>query len=148
MEKKILPISRQSFRKLREDNCIYVDKTQHIYNLSHDGGMYFLSRPRRFGKSLLLSTLHELFLGSKELFKDTWIENKWNWADKSPVIHISFLSVSYERQGLEEGLKQFLFKLHKENELTPLEDTNIKTLFADLIKQLHDKHGKVVILID
>ena len=148
MEMKYLPISRQSFRKLREDNCIYVDKTQHIYNLSHNGGMYFLSRPRRFGKSLLLSTLHELFLGSKELFEDTWIADKWNWSDKSPVIHISFLSVSYEEQGLKEGIKQYLLKIYKNYNLIPDEDTNIKFLFADLIKQLHDKHGKVVILID
>jgi Predicted AAA-ATPase/PD-(D/E)XK nuclease superfamily len=148
MEKKILPIGRQSFRDMREANCIYVDKTQHIYNLCMEGKMYFLSRPRRFGKSLLLSTLHELFLGSKELFADTWIADKWNWAERSPVIHISFLSVSYEIQGLNEGLKEFLLKLYKQNELTPLEDNNIKTLFYDLIKQLHDKHGKVVILID
>lgn len=148
MEKKILPISRQSFRKLREDNCIYVDKTQHIHELCRHGGMYFLSRPRRFGKSLLLSTMHELFLGSKELFEDTWIADKWNWSDKSPVIHISFLSVSYERQGLEEGIKQYLLKIYKNNNLIPDEDMNIKSLFADLIKQLYDKHGKVVILID
>ncbi len=73
MEKKILPTSRQSFRKLREDNCIYVDKTQYIHHLWHLGSMYFLSRPRRFGKSLLLSTMEEIFKGSKDLFEDTWI---------------------------------------------------------------------------
>jgi Predicted AAA-ATPase/PD-(D/E)XK nuclease superfamily len=148
MEKKSLPIGRQSFRKLREGNSIYVDKTQHIYNLTRDGGMYFLSRPRRFGKSLLLSTLHELFLGSKELFTDTFIYDKWNWAEKNPIIHISFLSVSYEIQGLNEGLKKFLLELFKQNRIKATQTDNIKSLFFELIKKLHDKHGKVVILID
>jgi Predicted AAA-ATPase/PD-(D/E)XK nuclease superfamily len=148
MEKKILPLSRQSFRKLREDNCIYVDKTQHIYSLCRDGGMYFLSRPRRFGKSVLLSTIHELFVGSKELFEGTWIADKWDWTQKSPVIHISFLTVSYEKQGLEAGLKAYLLDIYKENKIRPTKDDNIKSLFFDLIKKLSNKHGKVVILID
>jgi hypothetical protein len=148
MEKKILPIGRQSFRDLREDNCIYVDKTQHIYNLCTQGKMYFLSRPRRFGKSLLLSTMEELFKGSKDLFTNTWIADKWDWTQTSPIIHISFLSVSYEEQGLKEGIKQFLLKLFREQGLIHGEDMNIKSLFEDLIKKMHDKHGKVVILID
>ena len=148
MEKKILPISRQSFRDLREANCIYVDKTQHIYNLCAQGKMYFLSRPRRFGKSLFLSTLKELFLGSKALFEGTWIENKWDWTQKSPVIYISFLTVSYEKQGLEAGLIAYLLGIYEENKIEPTKEENIKALFFDLIKKLHDKHGKVVILID
>ena len=148
MEKKILPISRQSFRDLREDNCIYVDKTQHIYNLCTQGKMYFLSRPRRFGKSLLLSTMKELFLGSKELFEDLWIADKWDWTQKSPVIHISFLSVSYEEQGLKAGIKEYLLDLFKQNKIRPTKTDNIKSLFFELIKKLHDKGGKVVILID
>ena len=148
MEKKILPLSRQSFRDLRQDNCIYVDKTQHIYNLCMQGKMYFLSRPRRFGKSVLISTLHELFLGSKELFDNTWIADKWDWTQKNPVIHISFLIVSYEKQGLEAGLKAYLLGLYKQHKIRPIKDDNIKTLFFELIKKLHDKHGKVVILID
>ena len=148
MEMKILPLSRQSFRDLREDNCIYVDKTQHIYNLCTQGKMYFLSRPRRFGKSLLLSTMKELFLGNKELFEDLWIADKWDWTQKSPVIHISFLSVSYEKQGLEAGLKEYLLDLFKQNRIKPTKTDNIKNLFLELIKKLHDKGGKVVILID
>ena len=142
MEKKILPISRQSFRDLREDNCIYVDKTQDIYNLCTQGKMYFLSRPRRFGKSVLISTLHELFLGSKELFDNTWIADKWDWTQKNPVIHISFLIVSYEKQGLEAGLKAYLLGLYKQHKIRPIKDDNIKTLFFELIKKLHDKHAK------
>jgi hypothetical protein len=148
MKKKILPISRQSFRKLREDNCIYVDKTRHIYDLCTEGGMYFLSRPRRFGKSLLLSTLQEVFLGSKELFVDTWIADKWDWTKKSPVIHISFLVVSYEDEGLDIGIRRYLLNLYKEFGLIPGDDMNIKVLFFELVKKLHDREGKVVILID
>ena len=148
MKKKILPLSRQYFRELREDNCIYVDKTQHIYNLCTEGKMYFLSRPRRFGKSVLISTMLELFKGSKELFEGTWIADKWDWTQKSPVIHISFLIVSYEKQGLEAGLKAYLLALYKEHKIRPTKEDNIKTLFYELIKKLHTKHGKVVILID
>jgi hypothetical protein len=148
MEKKRLPLSRQFFRKLRETNCIYVDKTQQIYNLAIDENMYFLSRPRRFGKSLLISTLHELFEGSQDLFEGTWIADKWDWTKKSPVIKISFLTVSYEKQGLEEGLKAYLLGLYKEYKIRHGKEDNIKTLFIELIQKLHKKHGKVVVLID
>jgi hypothetical protein len=148
MKRKILPLSRQSFRGLREDNCIYVDKTQHIYNLCTEGKMYFLSRPRRFGKSVLLSTMAELFAGNKDLFTDLWIADKWDWTQKKPVIYISFLTVSYEEQGLKAGLKAYLLGLYKEHKIRPIKDDNIKTLFFELIKKLHDKRGKVVILID
>ena len=148
MEKKILPISRQSFRKLREDNCIYIDKTQYIYELCKNGGMYFISRPRRFGKSLLLSTIAEIFKGSKELFESTWIADKWDWTQRNPVIHISFLSVPYETDGLDAGLRYYLLDLYKQYKLRPPKTENIKLLFTDLIKKLHNRGGKVVILID
>ena len=148
MEKKNLPISRQSFRKLREGNCIYVDKTRQIYDIARDEAMYFLSRPRRFGKSLLLSTLQELFMGSKALFEGTWIAHKWDWTQKNPVIHISFTSVDYEKFGLEIGIERTLLDLYTHHKLVARPNASIKVLFADLIKQLHDKQGKVVILID
>jgi Predicted AAA-ATPase/PD-(D/E)XK nuclease superfamily len=148
MKRQILPISRQSFRDLREDNCIYVDKTQHIYNLCTQGKMYFLSRPRRFGKSLLLSTMKELFEGSQSLFNDTWIADKWDWAQKNPVIYISFLNVPYHTMGLEAGIRYFLLEQYKEKGIDSEGITDISLLFTRLIKQLHDKLGKVVILID
>ena len=148
MKRKILPTGRQSFRDLRTDNCIYVDKTQHIYNLCTDTKMYFLSRPRRFGKSLLLSTLKELFMGSEELFEGLWIKDKWDWTQKSPIIHLSFLSVPYITMGLENGLRYFLLEQYKEQGLDAKNITDISLLFSDLIKQLYDRGGKVVILID
>ena len=148
MKKKILPIARQSFRKLREDNCIYVDKTQLIHQLCRQGGMYFLSRPRRFGKSLLLSTFEELYKGSKELFEGTWIADKWDWTKKNPVLHISFNLVDYEKNGLEEAIKHTLLKFYKEYDLIHSEEASIKVLFSDLLELLYKKQGQVVILID
>jgi hypothetical protein len=148
MERKILPTGRQNFRELHDDNCIYVDKTQHIYRLCTQGKQYFLSRPRRFGKSLLLSTLEELFKGSKELFEGLWIADKWDWTKKNPVIHISFNVVPYETYGLEDGLRRYLLDLYKENTLVSEENIDIKTLFSNLIKNLAKRDGNVVILID
>lgn len=84
--KKILSHGKQEFRTVIESNSIYVDKTELIYTLLTAGNYYFLSRPRRFGKSLLANTLKEIFLGSKELFKGLWIYNKWDWSKTYPVI--------------------------------------------------------------
>ncbi len=148
MKKKILPIGRQSFRDLREDNCLYVDKTQYIHKLCTEGKMYFLSRPRRFGKSLLLSTIQELFMGSKELFDDLWIADKWDWTQKNPIIHLSFLSVPYASMGLEGGLRYVLLELYEEHGIDDKGITDISLLFIRLIKELYKRGGKVVILID
>ncbi len=87
------PIGLQDFRKIREGGFLYVDKTRLTHTLIESGSYYFLSRPRRFGKSLLLSTIKEIVSGSKELFKGLWIEDRWNWEQKHPVIHISFASI-------------------------------------------------------
>ena len=75
MEERFLPIGIQDFEDIRKRNCIYVDKTAYIYKLVQEGKPYFLSRPRRFGKSLLLSTLEAYFLGKKELFKGLALES-------------------------------------------------------------------------
>ncbi|MDZ7878482.1 MAG: AAA family ATPase [Saprospiraceae bacterium] len=98
---KNLPIGLQTLPTLREKNGIYVDKTQMIHRLWTKGVYYFLSRPRRFGKSLLISTMKEMFLGNKEVFKDTWIENNWDWSKCSPVIHFSFDKMGYDAEGLD-----------------------------------------------
>ena len=139
MERKLLPIGRQSFRDLREENCIYVDKTAYIYNFCTQGKMYFLSRPRRFGKSLLLSTLEALYSGYKDLFEGTWIVDKWDWTKKYPIIHISFNLVDYEENGLNTAIKRTLLKFYNEYDLIPSEDASIKILLADLLEQLYKK---------
>ena len=88
--KKLLPIGIQTLKTIIEKNYIYVDKTETIYKLITEGQYYFLSRPRRFGKSLTVSTLEEIFSGNKELFKDCWMYNSsWKW-DKYPIIKIDF----------------------------------------------------------
>ena len=95
MEERFLPIGIQDFEKLRQGNYIYVDKTQYIYQLARTSTPYFLSRPRRFGKSLLLSTMETYFLGKKELFRGLALENlEKNWI-KYPVLKISFGADNY-----------------------------------------------------
>ncbi|RME19007.1 MAG: hypothetical protein D6799_02105, partial [Bacteroidetes bacterium] len=87
---KKLPIGIQSFEEIITDNYIYVDKTPFIYQLISEGKYYFLSRPRRFGKSLMIDTLKCLFEGKKHLFENLFIYDKWNWNQQYPVIRISF----------------------------------------------------------
>ena len=104
---KRLPLGVQDFRRLREDDLLYVDKTQDIYRLIQSGYYYFLSRPRRFGKSLLISTLQELFLGHKELFQGLWIEDKIEWVEH-PVVHISFNAIGYKDLGLDRAIEELI----------------------------------------
>src|SRR5574344_3047679 len=90
MALKKLPIGIQTFSEIIEENYTYVDKTGIAYNLIDKYKYVFLSRPRRFGKSLFVDTLRNIFEGNKELFARLEIENKWNWDRKHPVIHIAF----------------------------------------------------------
>jgi hypothetical protein len=85
---KKLPIGVQTFSEIREDNYIYIDKTKEAYELIDNYKYSFLSRPRRFGKSLFLDTLHNIFEGNKDLFEGLYIYDKWNWDDKYPVIKL------------------------------------------------------------
>lgn len=87
---KELPIGISSFPKIVEKNLIYVDKTEYVYKLLQRGGIYFLSRPRRFGKSLLISILEEIFNGNKELFKGYWIYDRIQWEKREKRGHASF----------------------------------------------------------
>ena len=90
MHRKKLPIGIQTFREIREDGYYYVDKTALAQRLIEGGKFYFLSRPRRFGKSLFLDTLGELFAGSEPLFRGLHIQDRWDWSTVYPVIRISF----------------------------------------------------------
>jgi hypothetical protein len=146
-ELRALPLGVQTFLKMREGNYVYVDKTEHIYNLARNYGVYFLSRPRRFGKSLTVSTFKELFEGNRLLFKGLWIEDKWDWSVTNPVIHISFATLGYKNLGLEQSLIHELGDLAKTHGLT-YATNSLSLQFEELIKHLHQQHGKVVILID
>lgn len=103
------PIGLQSFRQLREEGYTYVDKTAMVYSLAHNGKVYFLSRPRRFGKSLLVSTLKSYFLGEKELFKGLAIEQLETEWKTYPIFHIDFSGGLYQNSdGLDNLLDNYL----------------------------------------
>jgi hypothetical protein len=112
---KKLPIGISDFKELIEGNYIYVDKTEYIYKLVNSGKYYFLSRPRRFGKSLLLSTIRYLFQGHKDLFKDLYIYDKWNWNETYPILRIDFshLSITNEKE-FEDQMELLLKEIGKE----------------------------------
>jgi Predicted AAA-ATPase/PD-(D/E)XK nuclease superfamily len=147
MKKGNLPIGIQDFRTLRERNYLYVDKTELIFNLLNSGEIYFLSRPRRFGKSLTISTLKEIFSGSRELFEGLWIENQWDWSQKHPVIHLSFAAANYQGFGLPKAIEYELEKCARQFDIA-LETDHFKAQFEELIKKMDARYGRVVVLID
>ena len=98
------PVGIQDFVKIRSQEFLYVDKTQYVHQLAEYGGYYFLSRPRRFGKSLMISTLECLFQGKKELFEGLYIEDKWNWDSTNPVIRMSFSNIGHKELGLTKAI--------------------------------------------
>jgi hypothetical protein len=147
--KKRLPIGTQSFKILRTTNCLYIDKTEHIYRMITDGRIYFLSRPRRFGKSLLVSTLDDLFSGRKELFEGLYIYDKWDWTQHYPVIRLDFGSLDFKTPAeLDASLSAFVKSVAKDYKIS-LIDAPYGFQFGQLIKEISQSTGKeVVILID
>ena len=142
-----LPIGIQSFSELRSKGFLYIDKTEQILELIEGSKVYFLSRPRRFGKSLLISTLKEIFSGRKELFKGLFIEDKIEW-DSFPVIHLDFAKSNYKEIGLKLALQE---RLNYQASLYKIElDTQtISSQLEELIRKLYKKYNKqVVLLID
>ncbi len=145
-----LPVGESSFKTIRENQNIYVDKTRHIFRIIDEGKYYFLSRPRRFGKSLTISTLKCLFQGKQDLFTDLWIEKntEWEWKEY-PVILIDFNQISHDtpnsfKLGLESSLKN-LGRLYG----VQLRESLLKEQFKELILSLYQKTGMpVVILMD
>ncbi len=146
---KKLPIGIQSFEYLRSEPHYYVDKTPFVKKLVDEGKYYFLSRPRRFGKSLFLDTLRQAFLGKKELFEDLYLEDNWNWSMKYPVIYISFGSgVIRSMDELTETIYSILRYHAREYELE-LSERLFNKQFEELIEKLHrEAKEKVVVLID
>ncbi len=143
------PIGVSSFEKIIESNSYYIDKTQFVEKLVTEGDYYFLSRPRRFGKSLFLDTLKQAFLGKEKLFKGLYLENNWNWEEKYPVIHLSF--GAGELRNLAEltiKINELLQEIMNNHQLE-LINTSISGKFQELIKKLKAKYKQnVVILID
>ena len=147
---KRLPIGISDFKELIEGNYVYVDKTEYIHRLIKEGKYYFLSRPRRFGKSLLLSTIRYLFEGKRELFKGLYIEDKWNWEDIYPVIRIDFSEAQVrDEKELEKELKATVIELGKNYNYRYNKEYTISRNFSLLVKRCYEnKKKKVVILID
>ena len=153
-----LPIGVQSFEVMRNDGFVYVDKTEYVVKLAAESRVFFLSRPRRFGKSLFLSTLKAYFLGKKDLFKGLYIEdaeqksaeleNRETWV-KYPVLHLDFTAKNYaDTKALHDILNAHLREWEEEFKIEKTEEAP-DGRFRNLIKRIYEKTGKQsVILVD
>ena len=146
---KRLPVGIQSFEKLREQDCLYIDKTAYIHEMIHLSNYIFLSRPRRFGKSLLVSTIQSYFEGKKDLFKGLYIDRVEKEWTEYPVLRFSLASAKHMGK---EQLEDYLLYILAENEqrfglTSERREPNIR--LASLITRVYEKTGKqVVVLID
>jgi hypothetical protein len=145
----IYPIGIQNFEKIRNDGYVYVDKTALIYKLATTGSYYFLSRPRRFGKSLLISTLEAYFSGKKELFTGLAIEKleqKWT---RHPILHLDLNTANYENEdSLKQVLNDCLSFWENIYGVSPTEVTP-ELRFKGIVRRAYEKTGeRVVILVD
>ena len=144
------PIGIQQFEKLREEDWVYVDKTMHIYNLVQGGTCYFLSRPRRFGKSMLLSTLEAYFQGKKHLFKGLAIEQmETEWAEHA-VLHLDLNAEKYSApEDLTNILDTYLREWEEKYASTERENPSLSQRFRAVIRAAKQKTGRnVVVLVD
>ena len=141
----------QTFRTLREADCYYVDKTPYIERLLDEGTHYFLSRPRRFGKSLLLDTLKELFEGNEALFTGLHVHDRgdWNWSAHHPVVRLDFAGGSFKDPGyLKTNLAAQFDAIEQATGVSPRYDTAPER-FGYLIRSLHERSGqRVAVLVD
>lgn len=145
------PIGIQSFERIIEGGFVYVDKTAMIYDLTHESNIYFLSRPRRFGKSLLVSTLENYYLGRKELFKGLAIEKletEWN---VHPVFHVDFNGANFTNPDeLEKKINFYVSEWEQKYSLpSRKEELGLGDRFAEVLRAAHDQTGRrAVVLID
>ena len=150
MDRKKLPIGIQDFEKIRKDNYVYVDKTRLVHNLISSGSYYFLSRPRRFGKSLLLSTIKSVFEGKRELFKGLYIDSAEGveWQER-PVLYLDLNTEKYDAaEKLEHVLNDFL-KREEKKYGSEISETSLGLRFQGLIRRACEKTGhRVAILVD
>ncbi len=148
MNSRTLPIGIQDFRTIREQDCYYVDKTPHIRRLIDLGRYWFLSRPRRFGKSLLVDTLRELFEGSEELFRGLDIHGHWDWSVRHPVVRLSFGGKYNEPGDLHSNIISQLAMIEHRAGLPAMSETGPDRL-QNILYRLHHATGhQVVVLVD
>ncbi|MEM9847730.1 MAG: AAA family ATPase [Bacteroidota bacterium] len=143
---KKLPIGIETFEKIRSANYLYIDKTIHIYNIISRSKYLFYARPRRFGKSLTLSTIKAIFEGKKALFKELWIAQHWDFTQIHPVVHFSFNDIDYHHQPLEAAIQQVIAEIAASYQIQLTANTFIAQ-FSELIKKL-SKVAPVVLLVD
>jgi len=144
-----LPIGIQTFREIREEGYCYVDKTPWIARMADEGKYYFLSRPRRFGKSLLVSTLAAAFAGQRELFTGLYLETHWDWSRCAPVIILDFgEGILDSRQRLDQRIRRML-DIQAEAQSIHLQQAEAGDRLEELILKLHAATGeRVVVLVD
>ena len=144
-----LPIGIQTFREIREEGCYYVDKTAHIQRLLDEGKHYFLSRPRRFGKSLFLDTCKELFEGNEALFEGLAIHDRWDWSVRNPVVRLSFGAGHFKGpDDLRAAATDSLDMQESEAGITARHESAPARL-AHVLRTLHERTGRrVVVLVD
>jgi hypothetical protein len=150
MSRKKLPIGVQTFAKIREADYYYVDKTRFALELIDSGSHYFLSRPRRFGKSLFLDTLAELFAANEPLFRGLYAHDRWDWSQPHPVIRISFAEGRLEsREQLDRRIWDLLRLAQEQLDITCPQNLDIPGCFGELLRLAHQRSGRrVVVLVD
>ena len=145
------PIGIQSFERIIQEGYVYVDKTDIIYDLTHNGSIYFLSRPRRFGKSLLVSTLENYYSGRKELFRGLAIEKMETDWNEYPVFHVDFNGSNFTKQGiLENRIGSYISDWEKQYALDSGSiETDLGNRFMKVLKAAHEQTGRrAVVLVD
>ncbi|TAG51295.1 MAG: hypothetical protein EAZ27_13725, partial [Cytophagales bacterium] len=143
-----LPAGIQDFSRIREENYLYVDKTKYIIDLMEDGVFLFFARPRRFGKSLICSTLKYLYQGRKELFKGLYIEDKIDWNKMNfPVIHIDFSKMDLKKLPLDHELDTNFIEICESFNLIPTKNGASADLQM-IINHFAKKNQKIVIIVD
>jgi len=148
-DRKRLPIGIQTLAKLRGSGCYYVDKTAFALKLIDEGSHFFLSRPRRFGKSLFLDTLAELFAGNEALFEGLEAHGRWDWSRRFPVIRLSFAEgVLRGRDELDAKIAELLAV--NEQQIGVVTDApTLSGRFSQLLRRAHERHGeRAVVLVD
>ena len=151
MNRRRLPVGIQTFRRIREEGYYYVDKTAYAQRIAQDAGThYFLSRPRRFGKSLFVDTLKELYEGSEPLFRGLAVHDGWDWSKRHPVVRLSFAGGNFRRPGeLQASGMQQLAAAERRAGLPASEVPTLAGRFADLLEALHDRTDeRIVVLVD
>lgn len=143
-----LPIGIQHFEEIRSKGFLYVDKTQLLHELIESGKYFFLSRPRRFGKSLMVSTLRAIFEGKSELFEGLWIADHHDFAHTCPVIHLEFNNLDHQAMGLQQALARRIDQVAEGFGIALEEDLPASWKLDKFVRSLAKDGRQVVILID